>query len=90
MKATHRLIDSVWTVTYEIVDGKAVISSYNRRDEEGYKHERQLPQCALVETDDRTVVELLLRPYEQFNGWCNSSNCTERYEVANPKHVFDY
>jgi hypothetical protein len=88
--ATKRLIDSVWTVSFEVVDGKAVIHSYGRGNAEGYKRERELMQVTLIEDDDRTVKELLLKPYTQFNGWVNADNCTERYEVANPGHIFGY
>ena len=75
-KATHRLIDSVWTITADIQDGKAKLLNYNRDDPEGYIHERTLPKGRVIEGEKRVVEHLLI------DG--------ERYEVTNPKHVFDY
>lgn len=90
MKATKRLISSVWTLEYEITEeGKMRIQNYSRKDPEGYERESELQQCTLIETDDRIVVEVLLRPFEPF-GWVNVENATQRYEVENPKHIFSY
>lgn len=90
MKATKRLLRSVWTLEYEITDeGKMRILNYSRDDREGYDREQELLQCALIETDQRIVVEVLLRPYEPFE-WVTVENATQRYEVENPQHVFTY
>lgn len=90
MKATKRLISSVWTLEYEITEeGKMRILSYTRDDPEGYERESELQQCSLIETDKRIVVEVLLRPYEPF-GWVTVENATQRYEVENPKYIFNY
>ncbi len=83
MKATHRLIDSVWTVQFTLNDnGTATIHSYNRQDPEGYERERQLPKGWLKEDDDRTVTALVLKESGDAEG--------VEYPVTNPKHVFDY
>ena len=53
-KATTRLIDSVWTISYiELPDNKAKVIAYNREDEEGYRKERQLPQCTVIEDEKK-------------------------------------
>ena len=83
MKATHRLIDSVWTVEFTLnPDNTATIHNYNRQDPEGYERERQLPKGWLLEDDERTVTALVLK----------ESKDTEavEYPVTNQKHVFDY
>jgi hypothetical protein len=91
MKATHRLIDSVWTVEYnEVSPTEVEILSFNRTDPEGYEKERQLPQCTVIEDDNRTFVGLLVRDkFESFK-WVNKENCDRKYVVVNPKHVFSY
>jgi hypothetical protein len=76
IKATHRLIDSVWTITADIQDGKAKLLDYNRDDPEGYLQERTLPKGKVIEGEGRVVEHLVI------DG--------ERYTVTNPKHVFDY
>ncbi len=90
-KATERLIDSVWTIEFLInEEGKAVIVKLCRDDKEGYEKEKEFMRGAVIEDHERTAVKLCLRPYENFGGWCNESNCTESYEIANPKHIFEY
>ena len=91
MKATKRLIDSVWTVEFNILNENEVeILKYSREDPEGYEKERELPQHRLVEDENRTAVELLIRDkYDAFE-WVNEENCDHRYKVTNPKHIFDY
>jgi hypothetical protein len=90
MKATKRLITSVWTLEYEITpSGKLHILNYSRKDPEGYERESELQQCTLIETDQRVVIEVLLRPYETYE-WVTVENATQRYEVDNPKHIFSY
>lgn len=88
-KVTHRLIDSVWTIEFYVEHGKAVIVSYSRQDIDGYKNEYNLMQGTLIEDENRNVTKLVLRPYEM-SGWASEQNATEAYEVANPKHIFDY
>ncbi|MCF2220985.1 hypothetical protein H9Q08_17000 [Chryseobacterium sp. PS-8] len=91
MKATQRLIDSVWTVEYKKVsEGKVKILNYSRNDPEGYEREKELPQCKLVEAEERIVTHLWLKPYNAFDGWINEKNATETYEVVNPKFIFSY
>lgn len=90
MKATKRLITNVWTVEYSIIsEGKVEISNYSYEDIEGYQREKELPQCELIETKNRIVTHLWLKPYKS-NEWVNKDNVTEIYEVVNPQHIFSY
>jgi hypothetical protein len=90
-KATKRLIDSVWTVTYKLLEnGKVEILGYNREDREGYEKEGILPMCDILEEPKgRIAKELLLKPYESFTR-CNLETCTERYEIENQDNIFSY
>ena len=74
--AIHRLIESIWTLAYEIKDGKVFIHTYDRDNKIGYERGDDLPVCALIENRDRTVIEVLIGNVE--------------YIVANPKYVFAY
>ena len=58
IKATHRLLDSVWTVTAHISISTATIVAYSRDDEDGYRLEDSLPKCQLTEGNDRIVKSL--------------------------------
>ena len=90
MKATKRLITTVWTVEYSIIsEGKVEIVSYAPDDPEGYQREKELPQGELQETENRIVTHLWLKPYKS-NEWVNKDNVTEIYEVVNPQHIFSY
>ncbi|PVV50445.1 hypothetical protein [Chryseobacterium sp. HMWF035] len=91
MKATQRLISIIWTVEYEKVsEGKVRILSYTNTDPEGYTREKELAQCELIETEDRIVTHLWLKPYDNFDPWVNTKNVKEKYEVINPQHIFSY
>ena len=69
MKATKRLITSVWTVEFEKVsDGKVKILNYSRNDSEGYEREKELPNGELIETEGRIVTHLWLKPYQVILG----------------------
>jgi hypothetical protein len=76
-KACHRLIDSVWTVTFRRVSDFSVeVLAYNREDDDGYKYESVMPHGRLIEDDSRTVTGI------KING--------DEYTVENPKHIFKY
>ncbi|MGC4129264.1 MAG: hypothetical protein QM564_06825 [Bergeyella sp.] len=91
MKATERLINSVWTVEYEILSERKVkILGFLRTDPEGYEREKELPQCSLIETEGRIVTHLWLKPYNAFDPWVNEKNVKEKYEVVNPQFIFSY
>lgn len=91
LKATHRLIDSVWTVEFNVVSPTEVeILKFSRDDPEGYDKERSLPQATVVEDADRTVTGLLIRNKFDSFSWVNLNNCDYALNVVNPKHVFDY
>lgn len=93
MKATKRLIDSVWTVEYNVLnDFQIEIVSYSREDKEGYEKEGSLPQCSVIEDSKRNFVGLLVKdvptPYRL--DWVNLQNADHEYTVVNQKHVFSY
>ena len=91
MKATKRLIDSVWTVEYNVIDNDFVeIISYSREDKEGYEKENILPQCSVIEDDKRNFIGLMVKDVPTFLGWVNLQNGDHDYAVVNPKHVFSY
>ena len=85
--ATMRLIDSVWTMEFNMVDGKAEIKSFNRTNPKGYQEERNLPQLMVNEGDDRIVREITVAP---FNDHRQDFSDGEVLQVANPQHVFSY
>lgn len=76
-KASHRLIDSVWTVTFRKISDRSVeVFAYNREDEDGYKFEGLLPKVDMIEDDARVLTGL------EINGTV--------YTVENQKHIFSY
>tara|TARA_B100000929_G_scaffold256482_1_gene218724 strand:- start:12742 stop:13026 length:285 start_codon:yes stop_codon:yes gene_type:complete len=87
--ATQRLLDSVWTLAYKWRDGKVEIVAYDREEAVGYKYEYDLPQCKLIEQDDRTVTHVRLRKHRSFD-YCWGEDAGETFEVVNPAHVFSY
>lgn len=92
MKATERLIDSVWTVEYKVVNENEVeILKFSRDDADGYRNEKNYPQCTIFEDDKRYAIELLIRnKYDQFGSFVNKVNCDRCYKIINPKHIFNY
>ncbi|WP_396146039.1 hypothetical protein [Flavobacterium sp.] len=91
MKATKRLIDSVWTLEYEIVNENCIkILHYDNQDAEGYQKEKQLPRCELEETKDRTVTVVWIKPYVPFEYTMVKDHNARKYEVINPQFVFSY
>lgn len=91
MKATKRLIDSVWTIEYNVISENEVeITHFSRTDEEGYRRERELPQGVIIEAEHRTAVELIVRDKFDSFEWVNKDNADHIYKIINPKHIFDY
>lgn len=88
-KATKRLLDSVWTITFIVIDGKAYILNYSREDADGYENETKLMLGSIIETEGRTASSIVLCPYDS-SKIANMSNATETYEIGNPKYIFDY
>lgn len=87
--ATKRLIDSVWTMGYEIQDNMVVIHSYDRKNPIGYDQEGGLPQFDFIENDDRAVVGVVINNNYMPYRMDHSKGGTE-YVVANPKYIFSY
>jgi len=91
MKATHRLIDSVWTVEYEVLNETEIeVIKFTRNDPDGYEKERELPQCSVIEDDCRNFIGLLVRDKFNVFDWVDYDNCDREYEVKNVKYVFSY
>ena len=87
--ATKRLINAVWTVAFERVEGGVKVLAYDRTLDVGYEKEHELPRMQFVEDDERNATELLLKPFEAFM-YHAGSEPTERLKVVNPKNVFEY
>lgn len=91
MKATKRLIDTVWTLEYEIVDENCIkILSYTNQDKEGYEKEKQLPRCELEETKDRIVTGVWIKSFVPFEYTMVKDKKAKKYQVTNPRFVFNY
>lgn len=88
IKATKRLIDSVWTVEFEdLGNNQARIIRYSRNDEEGYEKEGKLPYGTVIEDEGRTVTGVRIDSHH----WSDDKNKTVKtYTVVNPDHVFSY
>jgi hypothetical protein len=86
--ATHRLLDSVWTLGYKIVKNEIVIYEHSRDLKVGYDNEKHLPQFRLQEDNQRTVTGVYLKDYSP------AMEGLEKYSdpinVSNPKFVFSY
>ena len=91
MKATERINETIWTIEYEEISSSEVrVLRYTPRDMEGYKKEKNLPQCHIIENEDRKIIGLLIRDnYNEFKQ-VNAENCDHSYLVVNPKNVFQY
>lgn len=90
LKATQSLIDSVWTLEYNLLpNGKLEVIKYSREDAEGYEKEKTLPRLSNVEDKDRILTGVYLEAYEPFKYWAEPTTATF-YEVENPKHIFSY
>lgn len=87
--ATERLIDSVWTLEYELInDDQIKIISFNRDNPIGYEKETELPRVRLVEDDKRTVLSAYFEPYAKFKYLASPTG--KQYEVVNPRYIFKY
>lgn len=91
MKATHRIMDSVWTLEYRLEpDDTLTILSYDRDDPEGHEKERELPQVRLVEESGRVVTAVLL--WEKYSPFRATDGTVPdfAYTVANPGRIFSW
>ncbi|GGH55637.1 hypothetical protein GCM10007423_63380 [Dyadobacter endophyticus] len=90
MKATIKLISSVWTLEFEMVsEGEIKILRYSRDDPEGYEKEDQFPRLMIDEDAQRTVWGVYLMPFDPFKCWANISESVY-FKVVNPAHIFSY
>ena len=61
MKATIKLISSIWTLEFEMVSADEIkILRYSRDDPEGYEKEDQFPRLMIDEDAERTVLGVSL------------------------------
>ena len=90
--ATHRLIDSVWTLVYEQVsDTEIKILAYARDITHGYRHEKELDNCELNQDEKRIVHSVTLKDYDSNFPFSRDASVNERtFTVTNSKHIFDY
>lgn len=84
MKAVKRNISAVWTLDYEIINGKVLINNYSRDDDEGYVQEKTLPKMRLTEKKDRTVTHVTFYSPAYTRDSEEMGNC---FEVINSKHI---
>ena len=88
--ATHRLIDSVWTVGFVRRGTDHVkIVSYDRDNTVGYREEKTLLKCCVIEDDRRYFTGLRLYP-SGTDLFSNKKQEIETLKVINQMHVFDY
>lgn len=84
--ATQRLINSVWSLVYELTeDGKVNIISHGRDNKDGYTQEGKVDQFRIREDKNRTALSVVFAPADPFD-----FNEDRELQVANPKHIFDY
>lgn len=77
MKAVKRIINSVWTLEYNLVAlGEIEILHFSRDDEEGYRNEYTLPKGDVIENAERIVTGAVISGID--------------YKVINQKHIFSY
>lgn len=88
--AVHRLLDSVWSLTFEFQADRVKVLSYSRDNPDGYELERQVPQVKIIEDNNRNV--LAIKIYEPKNSFdCfNEKFLIDEYKVVNPQFVFSY
>ena len=87
--ATERLIDSVWTLEYELInDDQIKIISFNRDNPIGYEKEAELPRVRLVEDNERIVLSAYFEPYGKFKYLASPNG--KKIEVVNPQYIFSY
>lgn len=90
MKATIKLINSIWTLEFQAVSETEIeILRYSRDDPEGYEKEDQFPRLMIDEDADRTVQGVYLMPFHPFKCWANISDSVY-LKVVNPAHIFSY
>lgn len=74
--ATSRKIDSVWTLVYTATESSIFIYKLNRTEQLGYDLEKELPTYEVVESDSRTVTQVIIEG--------------KTYDVINQKYIFHY
>jgi hypothetical protein len=85
--AVNRLINSVWTISFAMVEeGKIYLLEHSRDLEIGYEKEKSLAHFHLKENDSRIVegarIMIMKSPWD--------IDKVDEFEVVNKKHVFSY
>lgn len=91
--ATKRLIDSVWTLGYELnEDNSMTILFFGREEPKGYEMEGTTPFVSMgeqtVNGQKRTVVEVKLTEREFWNK--REGDFESVHPVTNPEYIFNY
>jgi hypothetical protein len=81
--ATLRRIESVWTLSFEVIGDKVKVLSYDRENPIGYDKEKELPHVKLVEDEQRNITGIELTDSQDLAGG-------KKYEVMNPQYIFSY
>jgi hypothetical protein len=89
--ATHRILDSVYTLQYQQIDEKTVkILQYDRDSNYGYENEGKLEQFSVVTDDKGIVTGVHFRNYQSGGPVISAESATRICSVANPQHKFSY
>lgn len=83
-----RLIDSVWTLEIERVEGGVKILSHTRDRYVSPKEEKEALKFRLIEDDNRKVLEVCV--FDKGHSIGGDSQPIEHLKVVNPQHVFSY
>ena len=76
-KASHRLLDSVWTVTFrKVSDFSVEVFAYKRDDQDGYDYEALIPTLEPIENENRFLTHIVVND--------------ETFVVENQKYIFNY
>jgi hypothetical protein len=87
--ATKRLLDSVWTLAYQLTGKNEIkVLTYDRENPIGYEREKELPRVRMEEETGRILTAVYFRPYIQFEDGPVKEG--PQHRVINPKNVFDY
>ena len=87
LKAIQRIIDTVWTLDFEIINEKEVkIKSLCNQNPEGYKAEKQLPSFSLIEGAGRVVEGVRIAQVGDGAAFANGTH----HKVSNPQFIFSY
>ena len=89
--AIERLIDSVWTLGFEITsEGTITIHTYDRENPIGYEKERELSRIKIIETEGRVISEVWVSEKPMYCWESFTDHPHTKYKVDNPQYIFSY